>query len=609
MAAMIKQTTFASTDVSTLQDAFEEIKRMAASATPENRLNLTLETEAPRYLLFEPLVLSAEEVPGLAYVDLTVRPREGFHTILSGCDWIRNHWFEKVEGTPYYKYQFPKDEDGKYPVFRDFYVNRKRIKMAESNIMIHPFALPPVEERENPENLKGIYLPIEDVKKLASIPVEVAECQIYIEWTWRILRIVGTDLNDTKECDGKTYALVKLEYEDAVILIQKTHPVLNIKNRRCFFSNSPVYLTPGTFTYDYRGGVLYYYPEREEDMKTFIFEYPRAENLLMFEGMSNLTVEGISFTGTTSRYACEHGYASGQANCASGVGRLKHAGLYVSNVNRLTVKNCTFEQLGANGLMIQNRSVGVRVNDCIFKNIGMSGLSIGNPTTDWDDPKNQNFDVRVENNYFEHIAYGYPTAAAFYMGMVDGLRFRHNTMIDTAYSAVSVGWGWNAVGYHLGEKVNVRDADISYNYLEDYMNVLQDGAAIYTVGANCLHDNPRRFNRMHDNYGRRNVLSDSGRRGFYMDGSSTNWETYRNVSINTQFPVFSQFHWPPAGTFHNHMYEIYATFPVDKGNHAPARDTILGSYYDDMKTEEELLAKYETAREIRANAGCNLVNV
>ena len=57
------------------------------------------------------------------------------------------------------------------------------------------------------------------------------------------------------------------------------------------------------------------------------------------------------------------------------------------------------------------------------------------------------------------------------------------------------------------------------------------------------------------------------------------------------------------------MYEIYATFPVDKGNHAPARDTILGTYYDDMKTEEELLAKYETAREIRANAGCNLVNV
>ena len=57
--------------VGSLVDSFAEIRRLAKEATAENRLKLTLVLDADFYRLTEPLTLSTEDEPGLAYVDLT----------------------------------------------------------------------------------------------------------------------------------------------------------------------------------------------------------------------------------------------------------------------------------------------------------------------------------------------------------------------------------------------------------------------------------------------------------------------------------------------------------------------------------------------------------
>ena len=134
---LINRTTVKNEKANSIKEAFEIVKTMAKEASPPKRLKLEIVLDQYRYLVYEPLVLSADEVPELAYVDLTVTSlADGVRSIISGCDWIDGARFEAVEGQPYYKYQFPKDDSGKYPKFREFLVNREHIPMARSAEMI-----------------------------------------------------------------------------------------------------------------------------------------------------------------------------------------------------------------------------------------------------------------------------------------------------------------------------------------------------------------------------------------------------------------------------------------------------------------------------------------
>ena len=115
----------------------------------------------------------------------------------------------------------------------------------------------------------------------------------------------------------------------------------------------------------------------------------------------------------------------------------------------------------------------------------MSAISIGDPVKAIVEPQNASFDLRVDHNVLSHIAYDYPSAPALDIFRVDGLSICHNTIEKTAYSAISVGWQWTNVPYAPGEMVNIRDAEIAYNKITDFSQVLRDAAAIYVVGANC----------------------------------------------------------------------------------------------------------------------------
>ena len=300
----------------------------------------------------------------------------------------------------------------------------------------------------------------------------------------------------------------------------------------------------------------------------------------------------------------------GQANNVRGIGRLRCAAILARNVRNLTVEGCHFEHLGVNGVQVVDHSVGVTVKNCVFRDVGMCGVSIGNPTWNWHEEKNRTFCARVENNYFSHIAYDAPAAPCIYVAQVDGLKLLHNTVEDCAYSAVSVGWNWTPQTWELGEKVNIRNAELAYNYFHNYMQLLKDGGAIYVLGSNCNHNTTSdRFNRMHDNFAlldeRKNVY---GKYGYYCDGSASNWDVYHSVVLNNErMPIFSQ-PYPGALSYHNHFTDIYSNTTPHVSTHVPPRDVVRENYvYDDI-TAEEYLAKYPEAEAIRNAAGCkNLI--
>ncbi len=604
MALHVQKITTEKASYTTLADVKTAILEMAKDASKDNVMDAVIELDQGSYGLSAPVTLSTDEEPNLAYVNITLKAKSGMRPSITSNVRLDSAKFEQVEGKPYYKYQFEKGEDGKYPLFHELYVNGKMIPMARSKNFRHPFALTN-EERDGVVMKDFYYLPEEDAKMLTSEPIGNAEMTMYIEWECQTLPVLSVDFNDTQEHEGKKYVAVKCLYGD--MIARRTNRCLNIVNREVHFNNALAYLTePNTFVYNWSEGALYYLPEENVKLSWLNISYPVLENLLILKGLKNFTLEGITFTGATSKYICENGYCSGQANYELRAQRLPHAAILTYNMRNFTMRDCTLTELGGNGLLMKDSTTKANIYDNKFIHIGMTALSIGNPTTAWEKEENRNFSLSVINNYFHRIAYEYPTAVAVYISMVDGLKLMYNTMEKTAYSAISVGWGWALVGYPLGEKVNIRDAEIAYNKIIDYMDYLRDGAAIYVLGANCHESHAGQFNFMHDNYAERTVVGDASKRGYYMDGSSSNWEVYDNVTIGCVLPIFSQFHVPSQFTHHNYIHDIYSTHKIDEGNHAPWRDTILGTVYDEISEKDALLAAYPEAVDIMEAAGCDL---
>ncbi len=556
------------------------------------------------YSLSRPLVLDAEQEPTLADARITLCAKEGETPVVTSLSPIDTGLFERV-GEGVYAATLPADENGKHPVFRTLYKGEKRVPIAYGEESIHPFGFVNhyggYREEEYLECNGGLYVEYEVAEKLASSPyAALTEMMMRIEWEFIIAHVEGVDLSDTVEHEGKKYALVKIKKEHLYSIYRRTNPCIGIKNRPLSFGNNPVYLKENTCTYDYRTGRLYLCLPKGERIEDVRLSFARLENLITLRSLRGATLRGLTLTGVDSFYVVENGYHSGQANNEKCAGKLEHAALYVSDMTDFTVEDCHVHDVGCNGILMKNRSERITVRGNRFTRVSMAALAVGNTTVAWEDPKNRSLSVTIEDNYLCHIGYEYPTAVAIYLTQVDGLRLSHNTVDRTAYSAVSVGW----MIPNEKDSINIRNAEISYNRITESMCVLHDGAAIYVVGHNAMHDVAERFNLMFGNYCER-AVEERGRQGYYLDGSSSNWEVHDNVSIGDSLPLFMQFNVPSQYNWHNRAWAIYATKPIDPKNHVEERDVLVGECYS-AQSKESLFEKYPRAKEIYEASGCRI---
>lgn len=558
------------------------------------------------YALARPIVLDAAVHAELAHLCITVRAEENAYPVIHSLTPINAGIFERISENVY-KCRLAPDSEGKYPVFRELYCDGIQLPIAKSESFIHPFGMPDKDNYNNPENEKCLFIREDIAKPLLSLgDIPKAELTMFLEWEWCNAPIGSIDTSEVREYEGERYFSVRLSGDNHTDFIKNRHSIIDINNRPFHITNHPAYLTSGTYCYHSDTGELYYCLSEGESIESKNFSYPVAEQMLVLSGLGNVTLRDLTFTGIGSKFIAEHMYFACQSNAEKRFGLLKHAAVLTKNMKDFTVDGCTFRDLGGNGILMTDSSTRVRIKNSGFYRISMSAIIIGNRTTAWEKPENRNFDIEIVNNRLHTIGYDYPASGGIYISMVDGLRILHNTIESTAYSGITVGWGWSRVHYSLGEKVNIRDAHIAYNRIIDFMQTMRDGAAIYVLGANCTWDRGGQFNFMHDNYAEREMYKDASKRGYYMDGSSTNWETYDNVILGVRLPVFSQFHVPSQYTHHNYIHGIYTDFPIDPGNHAPERDTIVENCYCVEEGKRALFAKYPKARKIFKASGSSL---
>lgn len=609
MAISITKKTSVTETTEILDGLLDKVLALAEGATSENKPDVVVELGSGKYMLDAPLVFSTEEHPSLANIRLTIKAAKSMRPTVTGLKPIAGGEFAPVEGTPYYKYQLEKKADGTYPVFRDFYFGDSRMSLAESPTWINPFPFLP-EERKGEKKLEGLYIPMNIAEQVKENGVGKMQLRMSVQWEHAILNVKDVDLTVTKEVNGEPYALVTFFEEFDSQFVCGIHRANNIGGRPTYFINNTAFLTkPNSFVYDWGTGTVYVIPPEGVMMERARFAYTDMSGYIELKGMRDVRIEGITFVGLTSPYAFLNSYFGMLSNCEFRAGKLRHAAIVTSDVRNVTVKDCSFLSLGANGVMLCDRAVKVTVENCVFKDVGMCGVDMGNYRVGngWADASNQLFRLKVKNNYFEHIAYDYPSTACIFLDYCDGAEISHNTIKGCAYSGIATGDGYSKVHFALGESVNMRDIEISYNHILDFMDVGRDGGAIYVTGANCTEDYAPRFNAIHHNYA---TLANSGhldRRGYYLDGAASNWDVYDNVIDNCQLPLFTQYHVPSQYTHHNHVWNFYSTTPVDPENHKPYNDVLLTNCCVETAGLTALFEKYPEAKAIADGAGCTLL--
>ena len=610
MAITIQTTINHPTEPKTLAEAREIILSAAREAKEADRHDrVTIELDAASYHLTEPFSLSGVENPELSYVDITLKAKYQETAKIDSLVRLDGKRFVRREGTPYFTYEMDKDSEGKYPRFHDLHLNFHEIEMAVSPKWKNPDVLT-AEEGNGEKIRRGFYAPLEIAKRVSEREIGMTELVMYIEWHFASVHLAGVDFSDTKDVDGETYVMLLGVPEEMEAFCRVCSKSLTLLNRDTFLRNAPAYIDEkeDTYAYDWQKGILYINPRDKVYMQYHAVEYPALETLFCLEEISNLTLDGVTFTGTTATYVCDNIYYAYQANRESQTGRPNAAAIYAKNMTGFTVNGCFFRDLGGSGILMTDKTRMLRVQNTVFDNIAMSALAVGNQTNDWATESNRNYALFVENNYFHHIGYDYPAAPCLYVGMVDGLKILHNTFNDTAYSAISVGWSWSPASFILGERVNIRNAEIAYNRIEKFMQLLKDGGAIYVLGGNAdRYVFSERFNCMHDNFAIAEYFPYfTGKYGYYCDGASSHWEVRHSVMLNAPIiPIFSQPH-PQALSYHNHFYDIYSNTAAHPSTNVAERDIVTEDFHLLEGDAEALLEAFPEAKAIRDAAGCCL---
>ena len=368
------------------------------------------------------------------------------------------------------------------------------------------------------------------------------------QWNYNILHLGGVDYADYVEVineDG--------EVEKHVAVYQaKTGFQINdgylTSDRYVHMKNAYAYLDENNeYFYDRANGKLYLYSDTP--VSGFDVEYATLDWMFTLWGVNKLNFENVQFTGTDDYWLTENDYLGGLGGMSPYVtlygttGFQDRSALYFNDCSEVRVTGCRFYDLACEGINAAGWNTDFYYANNVFENIGSSALRMGthNPILSdstggsWFEGETGARNVTVINNYFHNIATEYNTPALMITKLDQGV-IKNNTIIDCTYTAISLGWDfdYDYKNFDYDNRVNLRNVDVSYNYISGFMTEMGDGGAIYVPLPNQKTSVTDFYiNSMHHNYimFSKNTGDGTGKMvvGIYFDISSSNWYCFENI--------------------------------------------------------------------------------
>lgn len=271
--------------------------------------------------------------------------------------------------------------------------------------------------------------------------------------------------------------------------------------------------SPGQFYFDKTAKMLYYIPRSGENMATADVQAPVVEKLIEIAGVSqaervaNITFEGITFANTEFNLV-KVGDSYGKSTCQGANGFLAfastdwhstryeltdvHPGLItVTNSSSIDFVRNIVKHSGSDGINMANDVINSNIVGNYITDITSSGITIGHPQhiAIGDGGAHAKYKAGVEgicknntisNNYLYNIstAPGFGGCAAVTAYFVESIKITNNTVQQTAYNGIHLGWGW----CNFLESTTCKTNIISNNRIVDALRRLHDSGGIYTIG-------------------------------------------------------------------------------------------------------------------------------
>jgi len=251
----------------------------------------------------------------------------------------------------------------------------------------------------------------------------------------------------------------------------------------------------GVCYYDKSAQMLYYRPDTGETLVGNIVVPVLDGPFVTITGASptnrvhNLTFKGITFRYNRLSRASTLGSLPGQANkwanendmkgASENQGYLPRAAIEVTNADNVNFERNTLTKLGGIGLALISGVSNSTILGNKFIDISDSALTAGT----WrlfklDTGEAPVETITVKNNTVDSAGAEFFSAPGMTFYYVQGCLISHNLLKNLPYTGISVGWGWNTPNGTNKTALN----DVTYNRIENYMNTMNDGAGIYTLG-------------------------------------------------------------------------------------------------------------------------------
>ncbi|MEG3150159.1 hypothetical protein U1769_09695 [Sphingomonas sp. ZT3P38] len=275
---------------------------------------------------------------------------------------------------------------------------------------------------------------------------------------------------------------------------------------------------PGEWVLDTSEDRIFYIPRPGEDLATAEAILPALEILVEARGTPERPVTGLSFEGIGFRYATwlepsgDDGYVADQSGFhlrgdqhqPNLTGHDPHVvrtpgNLRFAHAHGIRFDRCSLAHLGAVAIDFDTGSQRNSVTRCTFDDIASAAIQIGGiDRRDFEpSPADHTRDHVITDNHIRRTGRDYADSAAIYLGFTTNSLVAHNSISETPWAGIALGWGWGLLdpgsfpgisnatsgmwGLPAPRTVNCGNI-VANNHISHFLETLWDGGAIYCCG-------------------------------------------------------------------------------------------------------------------------------
>lgn len=354
------------------------------------------------------------------------------------------------------------------------------------------------------------------------------------ELVWkRVWVCQRTPVHSIEIIDSKTVVTLANFYQTSKV------DSLMVKAGQTFFVENALEVLdePGEFYFDVNNKTIYYYPEEGKNIDSLNIVAPTTEGLIRVKGQSvskraeNISFENIVFEYGTWHQPNNYPLLATQAGAATNAETKKTqmlppAQINVDYANNISFSGCVFQSLGTTAIAFSDGVSNVSFSGNVMKDIGGAAITVGtslHSDTKVSDDAVVCKNIEISNNVVRRTAISYKQMPSLTVYYGNGIKITNNDIKDTAYTGISIGWGW---GSAANISANSGRFLVSENRVSGVLHSLLDGANIYTLGQ--LPDSVIKDNYFSYNLAPKNFKYP----GIYLDEGSQYIGVHDNVVMN-----------------------------------------------------------------------------